>query len=125
MHEHNPIPEHRLLWAVLERAILDALGNLSGIYSCGERERATRWISHLDDGEFGFFWVCDHLGIDAVRLRSQVLQWKRERKTFAPGVGRCVIDILLERGEEADYISSPIERPKQVIKRRRKIKEAA
>ncbi|MCB0340368.1 MAG: hypothetical protein KDD53_12225 [Bdellovibrionales bacterium] len=56
-------PERNLLLAVLERAILDFVGN-----DAKESESAATWLfdeSDEDDSEqFTFPWICNQLGLD-------------------------------------------------------------
>lgn len=76
--------EYMLLWAMLNRAILDACGTTSenvkswsgARKAAAVRESARAWIFE-DDTEFrprpfGIFWVCEHLGINPERVRAEV-----------------------------------------------------
>lgn len=77
-------PERRLLLAVLERAILDFVGN-------DERElqEAEEWIfSELEDpsyDEFTFAWVCRELDLDYRKISAQIKEMpKRGASRIAP-----------------------------------------
>ena len=71
-------PEQRLCVAVLERAILDATGNIrvSPILSSNESKRkaemtAKSWV-FLEIENYkvmSFNWICDHLGLNPADIR--------------------------------------------------------
>ena len=69
-------PERRLLLAILERALLDYVGNDQKEY-----EEATDWIFEslaLETAiEFSFPWVCDQLDLDVGDIRSKIKQMPR------------------------------------------------
>lgn len=76
-------PEKKLLAAVLEMAIRQALKNHR---DCHNRE-AYAWIvlSELDDDdplEFSYPWICGHLEIDPWQVRSYVIELKRKNKAL-------------------------------------------
>ena len=64
-------PERRLLLAILERAILDFVGN-----EPKEIEEAERWIfgelDHPSAGQFSFLWVCEQLDLDPYKIANKV-----------------------------------------------------
>ena len=64
-------PERQLLMAILERAVLDFVGN-----NVKEIEEAREWIfAELEEtalDEFSFAWVCQQLGIDPVQIARKV-----------------------------------------------------
>ena len=64
-------PERNLLMAVLERAILDLVGN-----DLKESEEAERWIfGDIEDpsfDEFTFPWVCQELDLDCRRTAEMI-----------------------------------------------------
>jgi hypothetical protein len=64
-------PCRRLVVAVLERALLDAVGPTSRE---AERADARAWIASDDDAPFSFVWVTNQLGIDPAWLRGRVLR---------------------------------------------------
>jgi hypothetical protein len=64
-------PERRLLLAILERAILDFVGNDER-----ELEQAEEWIfSSKKSGKvehFSFEWVCEQLDLDAHKISEKI-----------------------------------------------------
>ncbi|WKZ57499.1 MAG: hypothetical protein QY326_02210 [Bdellovibrionota bacterium] len=77
-------PERRLLLAVLERAILDFVGN-----DQREIEEAAEWLfSDLEDpeyGEFSFAWICRELDLDYKKISQQIREMpKRGNSRIAP-----------------------------------------
>jgi hypothetical protein len=64
-------PERLLLLAILERAILDFVGN-----DVKEMEQATEWIfgdsEELAASPFSFAWVCKELDLDSVRVAKMI-----------------------------------------------------
>lgn len=72
-----PAPERSLLWAVLERAMMDLSGRClegsqtwrySGMYVAD----AAQWFTSEDESEWTFVWVCDHLQLDPERTRDTI-----------------------------------------------------
>jgi len=79
-------PEGRLMIAVLERAVLDYIGN-----ETSEAEDAERWIFEdyetdlEEDPEFSFNWVCDELGLTSTHVRAVIGRMpKRGQTRVAP-----------------------------------------
>jgi hypothetical protein len=64
-------PERRLLLAILERAVLDYVGN-----DRREVEEAEAWIfGDLDspgNEQFSFPWVCEQLDLDMYRISGKI-----------------------------------------------------
>jgi hypothetical protein len=64
-------PERRLLLAILERAILDYVGN-----DPREIEEADQWLFGGVDNEttqqFSFAWVCEQLDLDAPKIAEKI-----------------------------------------------------
>ena len=64
-------PERLLLLAILERAILDYVGN-----DAKELDQATTWIFGADDElsaePFSFAWVCKELDLDPLRVAKMI-----------------------------------------------------
>jgi hypothetical protein len=64
-------PERRLLLAILERAILDFVGNDER-----ELEQAEDWLfSHKNSGRvenFSFEWVCEQLDLDPNKISAKI-----------------------------------------------------
>lgn len=75
-------PEGRLMIAVLERAVLDFIGNEKN-----EAHDAERWIFDtstvdLDDPhEFSFDWVCDELGLTSTHVRQVIARMPKRGET--------------------------------------------
>ncbi len=77
-------PERLLLLAILERAILDFVGN-----DVREMEQATAWIFGEDEvlsaEPFSFSWVCKELDLDAARVSAMIKAMpKRGSNRVAP-----------------------------------------
>ena len=76
-------PERRLLLAILERAILDYVGN-----DRREMRAAEEWIfSETDDrdGDFSFSWVCRQLDLEPGFVSSTIRAMpKRGKSRLAP-----------------------------------------
>ena len=69
------VPERALLAAVLERAILDATGNVTGHDDKSDARRdATNWLSNWTEADtetrFTFPWICQHLDVCPHRVLS-------------------------------------------------------
>ncbi len=69
-------PCRRLVAAVLERALLDAVGPTA---RQPDRDDALAWFGSDDEAPFSFRWVAAQLGFDAEWLRGRV----RERRHAA------------------------------------------
>lgn len=72
-------PEHCLLLAVLERAVLDANGvNLKGIADANTvKLKARFWLSYrstVPHEPFSFEWICEMLDLNAKKLRQKLLK---------------------------------------------------
>ena len=69
-------PERRLLLAILERAILDYVGN-----DQREIEEAEMWLFGDLDGDlahqFSFCWVCEQLDLDPYRIAQKIRSMPR------------------------------------------------
>lgn len=65
------LPERELLVATLDRAVLDYYGSNEEI-----REEAGEWLfGQLEATQiFSFNWICEHLGLEAKEVRSQIQQ---------------------------------------------------
>ena len=76
-------PERRLLLAILERAILDFVGN-----DAREVEGSAEWLFGDDSGnddEFSFNWVCLQLDLDTAQIAEQIRRMpKRGSHRIAP-----------------------------------------
>ncbi len=79
-------PEGKLMLAMLERAILDYVGN-----DKKEQDEASVWLFDWteddieDPHEFSFPWVCDYLGLDPLRISAAVKAMpKRGEHRIAP-----------------------------------------
>lgn len=76
-------PERRLLLAVLERAILDFVGN-----DVKERDDAEAWIfdTTADERiEYSFEWLCHQLDLESKQVRETIQKMpKRGTRRIAP-----------------------------------------
>ncbi len=77
-------PERRLLLAILERAILDFVGN-----EPKEIEEAERWLfgdlDHPGANQFSFAWVCEQLDLDPYKIANKVRSMpRRGNRKVAP-----------------------------------------
>jgi hypothetical protein len=75
-------PERNLLLGILERAILDYVGN-----DKQEAEEANEWLFSNEDNlsPFTFNWVCDQIDLDSVRVRKMIKDMpKRGKNRVAP-----------------------------------------
>lgn len=81
-YEYNPkgSPERNLLMAMLERAILDYVGNNSS-----EINAAKDWIFSKDKEEYSFIWLCMELDLDPDSIAKIIKNMpKRGSKRTAP-----------------------------------------
>ncbi len=64
-------PEHELLVAILDRAVLDFYSRRDAL-----RGPAQEWLfeAEEDDGMFSFEWICQHLGLDSEAVRKRVAE---------------------------------------------------
>jgi hypothetical protein len=98
-------PERRLLLAMLERAILDFVGN-----DPREVESAATWLfgRQVEDGEqeevpptaFSFPWVCEGLDLDAARVAAFIRALpKRGTRRIAPWyfMDRAEVEAVTDR----------------------------
>ena len=86
-----------LLFAVLERALHDAIRN-SSYTSAAEAVEAREWILETDEEDvnepFTFLWLCDALNIPPEKIRralflgSSVLSKARKHKSDLPRLAR-------------------------------------
>lgn len=77
-------PERRLLLAILERAILDFVGN-----DAREVQEAEEWLFGTDEttlqNSFSFAWVCEQLDLDQVKIASKIRSMpRRGNRKVAP-----------------------------------------
>jgi len=70
------IPELSLCYAVLERAVLDASGNVTCGYRRDKqvRAQALQWILDGSTHAWGFVWICDHLDVCSKSARRNILK---------------------------------------------------
>ena len=68
------VPEQRLIWAIIERCVRDALGNqISDVKAAID----WLWADASDDSEsFSFHWCCETLGIDPDALREKIVRMR-------------------------------------------------
>ena len=69
------LPEHNLLIALLNRALLDYLGSSGEVH-----HNAEEWLFADDDSTdcFSYRWVCDHLGLEPDFLLGGVRIMRQE-----------------------------------------------
>lgn len=77
-------PERRLLLAILERAILDYVGN-----DPREVTEAEEWLfGHLESGrrhQFSFAWICEQLDLDTKKIAEKIkMMPRRGNRKVAP-----------------------------------------
>jgi hypothetical protein len=77
-------PERRLLLAILERAILDYVGN-----DPREIHEAEEWLFHSNEtsarGHFSFPWVCEQLDLEPRKIASKIKAMpRRGNRKIAP-----------------------------------------
>jgi hypothetical protein len=77
-------PERRLLLAILERAILDYVGN-----DTREIHEAEEWLFNSTDtgarGHFSFAWVCEQLDLDPRKIAKKIKSMpRRGNRKIAP-----------------------------------------
>lgn len=68
-------PERRLILAVLERAMLDYVGNDEQ-----EHQSAKSWLFSepgFTSKEFSFPWVCEHLDLSPVDIQRKIMKMPR------------------------------------------------
>lgn len=102
-------PEQALLMAVLDRAIQDSVGNISGY---PKREKLSRqleargWVNSLKNSVYSFVYICDQLGFDAESMRQAInknanskLSSGRRTKTY-PKLAAILTDLNYSEGFE-------------------------
>jgi hypothetical protein len=77
-------PERRLLLAILERAILDYVGN-----DPREVQEAEDWLFNSPDSgprsQFSFHWLCEQLDLDAQKISKKIRAMpRRGNRKIAP-----------------------------------------
>lgn len=73
-------PELRLAAAVLERAVLDYLQQ-RGVH----KAHTVAWFASSSDQPYSFLWLCEHLEIDAARVKKLL-----DRVTVDPSIVRNI-----------------------------------
>ena len=80
---HTGSPERRLLLAILERAILDYVGN-----DPREIHEAEEWLfGNLDASrnQFSFHWICEQLDLDTSKIVKKIRSMpRRGNRKVAP-----------------------------------------
>jgi len=76
-------PHLRLMAAIIERAVLDAIGEtLSEDYR--EQTRAFYWIVDDSERSWSFIWLCEALDISGERIRDYVRQSQGRDNKLGP-----------------------------------------
>ena len=79
------MPEMALLFAMLERAICDATGNITPIRDSSKRvlmRRAKNWINSDEQAHFSFIEICAQLEIDPIAIRRYVVACNEPSQNF-------------------------------------------
>ena len=80
---HTGSPERNLMMAVLERSILDYVGN-----KASDIQSAKEWIfseAHEPQEKFSFAWICSELDLDPKRIAEAIKAMpKRGNNRVAP-----------------------------------------
>jgi hypothetical protein len=76
-------PCRRLVAAVLERALLDAIGPTA---RQADRDDALAWFGSDDEAPFSFRWVTAQLGFEAEWLRGRIRE-RQHPTDIRPGAG--------------------------------------
>ena len=87
-------PEATLLWAVLERAIIDYTGKVTaiGTENAAYWERSARgWVRSDSREPFSFNWICEELGLDRGKTRRYI---RNARPEFEPAARSAVCKVL-------------------------------
>lgn len=66
-------PCYRLLWAVLERTVKDAL-RVSGRISNREHKEAHEYLLSDSTEPWSYFWVCEHLDVDPLVVLDRLVK---------------------------------------------------
>lgn len=69
-------PEQRLIWAIIERSVRDALGN-----QVPDAMAAIEWFWKADNQKaeaFSFQWCCETLELDANQIREKILRAREQ-----------------------------------------------
>src|SRR5262245_48483212 len=90
-------PCRRLVAAVLERALLDAVGPTS---KQPDREDALAWIESDVEEPFSFRWVSLQLGMDPDCMRSRVRRMQRAARPAAPAEAPAAADVATNDGDQ-------------------------
>ena len=91
------LPEERLLWAMLERGILDYLGKVKPIdrhAACKWYANARAWVNDLGDEPFSFVWTCESLNLDHATVRQRIKKLAKTCPRFEPAAFGAVSMIL-------------------------------
>jgi hypothetical protein len=96
------VPELACLAAILERALLDASGNIPGDWPGSDTQReARRWLFCWCDSDrktpFTFPWVCEHLSLCPLRVRKnikRVVRIRQKTKHIGTSFSKMVIASL-------------------------------
>lgn len=87
-------PEVCLLWAVLERGIIDFTGKVGSIGTEDKNyweRNAKAWVLSNATDPFSFNWICDELGLIAKQVRRQII---RMRPEFEPACRSAIRQVL-------------------------------
>jgi hypothetical protein len=92
-------PELSLCYAILERAVIDAIGNHKTIEECLTNE-ARRWINEpIYDykRDWSFAWICDQLFLDAETVQANIMEFvKTQHQKVGLVQHRSVISSVID-----------------------------
>ena len=103
------LPEEKLLWAVLERGILDYIGqtNPTDAYAHHRwRANANGWVNARCFDEYSFAWICEALDLDPDTIRKRIHKLARQMLHFEPAAQGAVRKVL----DDGEIFSSGIEK---------------
>lgn len=105
MQAMNILPEERLMWAVLERGILDYLGMTKPTDEYAHhrwRANARGWIDSFMDDEMSFIRVCETLDLCHVTIRKRIHKLAKTMPRFEPAAQGAVVRVL-DRDESDSF----------------------
>lgn len=108
-------PSHKLLWAILERSLLDLCCGYppksyqdKNFYTKTLKREALSWFLSPSILPFSFSWICDHLNLDKKAVKKVVYKINK-KEPYEP----CLNFLAVYRNNGARRIccNSPLESP--------------
>ena len=96
-------PEHRLIWCVFERAVLDAFGPIKAPTGSKRyiRAKARAWLMDWEGTDpFSCPWICSVLNIPKEQVMRVVRNGTAERKRHNNNTGDTLFQVL----DDPDFI---------------------